>query len=128
MPLRPRQHRAQEFDAAETLGKGVELRAVTDVAEKLFRISRRHAKHADRALGRYKQARHQVHQCRLAGAIRTDQAGDPRFNRQADTIDTEDFTVEFGNVLEENDAIVRKHQRTTSQARIFFHSMNSDTE
>jgi hypothetical protein len=47
-------------------GKGIELRAVADVTEELFRLIRRQAEHGNSSLCRPDQAGHQVHQSRFA--------------------------------------------------------------
>ena len=48
---------------------------------------------------------HQVHQGRLARAVRADKAGDSRRNRQVHSVYTQDLAVELGDVLE-NDSIL----------------------
>src|SRR6267154_1871445 len=70
------------------------------------------------------QAAHQIHQGRLAGAVRTNQAGDARWDREVHPIHTEHVAIELGDVFEDH-LIVGRHYRTTSNARTFL--LNNST-
>jgi hypothetical protein len=60
---------------------------------------------ADRAARRFEQARHQIHQRRLARSVRPDEARDAGIDLQVDAIDAEHLTIEFRDVLEDDHVI-----------------------
>ena len=107
-----------ELVAGESFGERIELRAVADVAEKLFRIVGPDAEHADVAARWPDQAGHEVHQRGLTGTVGSNQTGDAGRNGKIDAVNAQHVSIEFGDILKHH-SIVRAHQRTTSNARTF---------
>src|SRR5690348_3755401 len=97
--------------------EGVKLRAISNLAEEFDRLARREPEDVNRALGRFDQARQQVHQRRLAGTVRAHEAGNSRLERKTHFIDAEHFSVELGDVVEHDLARVWRHPFTVSRAR-----------
>src|SRR5258708_7597031 len=64
IPIDPAQLQGlvDKFEPGHSLGKGIELRAITDMAEELFRLVWRETEHTDSALRRTDKAGDQVHQ------------------------------------------------------------------
>ena len=93
----------------------VELRAVARPCGRRAPGRRAHAQDRDPTAARAHQARHQVHERRLAGAVRPDEAGDARRQRERDAVDAQHFAVELRDVVEDDRAL-RAHD-TTSRAR-----------
>ncbi len=57
------------------------------------------------------QARHQVHQGRLAGAVGANQAGDALRDREVDAIHAQDFAIKLRDVLKDNFVVDRSAHR-----------------
>src|SRR5215469_3006336 len=83
-----------EIKAGDAAREGIELRAVTDVSEQLFRLVRWNAEHTEISLRRADEPGDQVHQRGLTGAVRTNQAGDSRRQREVHAIDAQHLAVE----------------------------------
>src|SRR6185312_3502481 len=99
------QIRVNKLTTCHASRKRVELRAVADFLEQLFRLIGRRAEDANRAASRLKQSGHQIHQRRLAGAVWSNKARDARRNLQIHTIDAKNLSIEFRDIVE-NDLIV----------------------
>src|SRR5262245_20091542 len=112
-----RQKRFDEVVAGHPFRERIELAAIADLAKQLLRVRRRNAENADAASRRLDQAGHQIHQRRLAGTVRADQAGDARRDGQVDAVDAEDFAVKFRDVLEDDQLVIAEipfiHHDTT---------------
>src|SRR6266550_3320194 len=89
------QKRADEFPSRQSARKGIKLRAVTQLFEKLLRPIGRNVENRDAAARWPEQSGHQVHQRRLARAVGTHEAGDARRNLQADAVYSEYLAVEL---------------------------------
>src|SRR5678815_4950394 len=66
------QHRMNHVIAGEPSRKGIELRAVSDVAEESLRIGRWNVQDTNSSFGRAQQTRHEVHERCLTGAVGPD--------------------------------------------------------
>src|SRR5260370_2581418 len=97
--------------------EGVKLNAIPDLAEEFDGLLRRKAKDVNRAAGWFDQAGQQIHQGGLARAVGTDEAGNPRIEREVHFVHAENFSVELGDIFESDLAGVRGHPRTVSRAR-----------
>ena len=113
-----------ELAARDAAREAVELRAVADRAEEAFGVGSRNAEHPDAAPRRHDQARHQVHQRRLAGAVRTDQARDSGRDLQVDAVDAEHVAVELRHVLE-GDELLSEYRDSSRRAVILDHLLRA---
>src|SRR5207249_3175347 len=67
-----------------------------------LRVVRPLAENFDVSFGGTDQSRHEIHKCRLARAVWSDQARDAWADFQIDAIDAEDFAVELGDIGEDD--------------------------
>ena len=101
VPVKP-QIGIDELIAGKPFGKRIELRAVADETEQLFRLIGRDIQNPNIAARWADQAGHQIHERGFAGAIRSDQAGDPGRNREIDAIDAQHVAVKLRDVVEDD--------------------------
>src|SRR5580658_771306 len=106
-----------EIVAVGARREGIELRAVTDLAEELDGLLGREAEDVNRPSGRLDQAGEQVHQGGLARTVGADEAGDSRLEREIHFIHAENFSVKLGDIVENDLVGVWRHPRTVSRAR-----------
>ena len=104
-----------EIERRHTLGKGVVLRAIADVAEKPFMVADRDAQDVDLAPARVQQTRDQVHQGRLTRAVRPNEARDTWRKVEFHPIHPEHIAVELRHVAQTNTGTTHE---TTSNAVI----------
>src|SRR6266542_747150 len=95
------EERLYKLAARQTAREGIKLSAVAHLPEKLFGPVCWYAKHSYVAPRWPQQARHQVHQCRLAGTIRPHQTGYAGPDAEFDTVHSENLSIEFGDVVED---------------------------
>ena len=89
---------ADKIVACDAGRKRIVLRAVTDLPIELLRYGWRCSTDMQSAGSRTHQPSDQVHQRRLASAVRPYHTSDTRLNLQAHTIDAQDIAVELGNI------------------------------
>src|SRR5437588_9713032 len=75
---------------------------MAEFAKQLFRLVSRNSEDAETTARGPQQSRHQIHQRRLSRAVRPDQTGDTRRNREANAIDSEYLAIELRDVVEED--------------------------
>ena len=80
----------------------IKLSAVAHFTEKLFGLVGRNAEKRDTAARRTQQARHQIHQGRLACAVWPDETGDARTNLQIDAVDSEYLSIKLGDIVKDD--------------------------
>src|SRR5580693_3229990 len=112
-PQRP----INEIVAVRAGRERVELRAVSDLSEKLDGLLRRKTEDVNRAMGWFDQAGQQVHQRGFARTVGADEAGNPRIDGEIHLVHAENFPVKLGDVVEHDLAGVWRHPRTVSRAR-----------
>src|SRR6267143_2341503 len=97
---------ADEFPSRQSAWKRVNLRAITQLFEKLLRPIGSNIENRDAAARRPQQSGHQVHQRRLARAVWAHEAGDARLDLQANAVYAEYLAVELRDIIE-NDCCCR---------------------
>src|SRR5260370_34930538 len=97
--------------------EGVKLGAISHLPEEFDGLLRGKAEDMNRALRRLDQPSQQIHQRGLARAVRSDKTCNPRLERETYFVHAENFSVKFGDALENDLAIVRSHPPTVSAAR-----------
>src|SRR5262249_23292824 len=106
-----------KIEASNAAREGIKLSAITHAAKEFFRLVGRDTHDSDVALRRADEAGHQVHEGGLAGAVGSNQTGDPGGQRQIYTIDAQHLAVEAGDVLKDDSArVVHLH---VAHARVF---------
>src|SRR5690349_13118838 len=111
------QKRIEKLAPGQPTWERVKLRAVADSAKQSFGLVGRNAEQRDRAARRSQQPGHQVHQRRLPGAVRSDEAGDARRDLQIHAVHAEYLAVELGDVVEDDELIGRNRHRSTLRPR-----------
>src|SRR5262249_31429646 len=115
--LPPQQGRDQS-KTRDAFRKRIELGAVANVPVERFGIVRSSTQDLDVAARWPDQSRQQIHQRRLARAVRSNEARDAWTYSQVDFIDAQHLAVKLRNVCKDNPVRFGRH-RTTSYARIF---------
>ena len=116
--------RRDPLEPGHPLVERVLLGAEPDLEVELRVAPDRLAEHLDRPLARLQLTGDQLHERRLAGAVRAEQAGDARRHVDADVVQADDLAVPLRDVLGGDD---RRAHVTTSTPRTRRSSTEIDT-
>ena len=104
-----------ELQPRQPFGESIPLSAVTHQTKHRLGVGRTPAQHLNRPLRRLQEPGQDIHQSTLPRPVGTHQAGDTRRNFQIDTVDSQNFSIELGDVVKDNQILItRSAHRTIS--------------